>query len=444
MRRPHTLLKITVVCCLLIIAAQYAALTWLAPQYVMRLMEHALGGQIVAAKAWWSFPSTMTLTGVRLTGNHPGAALSIQRATMKLKGVSLTRRTVKFEMVDIERPFMQITRTKSGVNGPAVSWSVAPHSATLLPASSARQSPWQIVITSLQIEDGTLEFLDERPAVPFHGLLDHLSLVIGPITIPQALGTQVSFAIRGELIGDQGHAAPAYCSGWLGLASQDIEASCQLEPLSLAAFQPYYQGPAEVRVYATTLRSTSQWSSRANDMKSRIQLELGNLTEGDLSIRGRTVIDVKKLTAGQPQPRLSGEVVLTGPFNRPSSWHSTLIPGDEPVQHLLKRLLDRGVEVLKVPFFGGRMRMSISPASQAVMTDIEAASREVQEALEILTVPVTEPEPEVVAEPAPVEPAVPTNGKGIMPPAESAPVTTAPVTQSPASPTPQTVPNQVR
>ncbi|MBI4342476.1 MAG: DUF748 domain-containing protein [Candidatus Omnitrophica bacterium] len=441
MKRPNTLLRILVVCCLLLIAAQYAALTWLAPHYVMRLMEHALGGQLVAAKAWWSFPSTMTLTGVRLARNTPGAAISMQRAVMRLRGVSIARRALEFEEVEIERPLVRMTRTKAGtVVWPEMRWSMTPQP-TLLPASGLERAAWGVVIHSLKVDDGTVEFLDEHPVVPFHGLLDHISFVVGPITMPQERGAQVSFAVRGEVAGHSGHAAPAYCSGWLGLASQDVEASCQLEPIALAAFEPYYHGPAELRVYTTTLRSTSQWSSRANDLKSRIQLELGHLSEGDLSIRGRTLIDFKKLTSGQQQPRLTGELTLTGPFNTPADWHAAFTPGDEPVLLLLKRLLDRGVEVIKVPVFGGKVHVSITSASKTVMTDIEAASREVQEALEILAFPIAETAPEEIVEATPTAPPMPTNGKGIVPaPTPEPPATSeAPVPQQavPSTPTPQ-------
>lgn len=458
MKRPNYILRGVVIICLLTIAAQYAALTWLAPQFVIRLMEHALGGQLVATQAWWSFPSTMTLTELRLAQNTPEASVSIQQVVLRLRWISLIQHTLEFDAVEVERPLVRLTRTKAKtIVWPTVRVPAQPQP-SLLPASGSGRAPWQVRINSIKVDDGTVEFIDEHPFVPFHGLLDHMSFVIGPVTIPQQ-DAQISFAVRGEVVGDAGHAAPAYCSGWVGLASQDLEASCQLEPIALAAFEPYYHGPAELRVYTTTLRSTSQWSARANDLKSRVQVEIGQLSEGDLSIHGRTILDFKKLTVGQSQPRLSGEVTLSGPLNAPSAWHAMFVPGDEPVQLLMKRLLDRGVEIIKIPFFGGKVHMAISSASKAAMTDIEAASREVQEALEILAfapAEVAEPEPAetppAAVETPPSSP-MPTNGKGIVvspapePPAavptvsQSVPAD-APVAQPGVSP--QSVPNQVR
>ena len=457
MKRPNFWLRGLLLVSALVMAAQYAALAWLAPHYILRMLEHALGGQLIATEAWWTFPSTMTLTDLRLAQNTPEASVSVQRVVMRLRWISLAQRTLEFDTVEVERPLVRIKRTQARTFvWPTLSVPAQPQP-SLLPATGAHRSLWRVRVNSVKVDDGTMEFIDEHPAVPFHGLLDHISFIIGPITIPQE-EAQVSFAIRGELVGDAGHAAPAYCSGWVAPARQDLEASCQLEPIALAAFEPYYHGPAELRVYTTTLRSTSQWSSRANDLKSRIQLELGQLSEGDLSVRGRTILDVKKLTAGQLQPRLGGELTLTGPLNTPSAWHAAFVPGDDPVQQLIARLLDRGVELIKIPFFGGKVHIALNSASKAVMTDIEAASREVQEALEILVFPAAEPAPKpteaVEAVPSSEPPPMPTNGKGIVPTPSAEPTAPgtslapealpeAPVIPEPPA-TPQSVPNQVR
>jgi hypothetical protein len=213
----------------------------------------------------------------------------------------------------------------------------------------------------------------------------------------------MSFAIRGRVLGYLGAEAPLYCSGWLDLGVRDLQASCRLEPLPLSALDPYYHGKSELRVYTTTLSSTSQWLAKANRFTGSLRLELGNLSEGDFSIHGRTIVDVKKLTDGQ-DPRLSGAISVSGPLDDPSAWAAEFLPGDDRVQGLVERLLEHGVTRIKVALGDQPLYISMSPATSATMTDLEAASREVQEALQILAGP--EPVP-VPADPAPREPDAP-------------------------------------
>jgi hypothetical protein len=283
----------------------------------------------------------------------------------------------------------------------------------------------------LSIEEGVIEFVDDGPTPTFHGLLDHLTVVVGPIALTSD-GSRVSavpieyagmsFATRGKLVGYRGEAAPIYCSGWLEVAEKDMQASCQLEPIALAAFEPYYHGASEIRVYATTLKSTGQWSATSNQLDGRIQLQLDHLDEGDFSVRGRTILDIKKIP-GHEEPRLSAEISVTGPFDSPRQWRAQFLPGDDRVQALVNRLLEYGVRIIRVPFLGYQMHISLSPSAAGALVDVETASREVREALEILAAPI----PEVILEPPlritpdspiPLIPDIPaplSNGQGAQP-----------------------------
>jgi hypothetical protein len=402
MRRPKFGLRWLLLVCLLLVTGQYVALTWLAPRYVMREVERIAGGELSIGGARLSFPLTTTLTNLRLVNNTAESALSIQKAVIRPRWLSVPSRILWVDALEIERPLLRLTRTGSGT----MLWPNIPSGLTAESASSLADpllttaSSWRIHIDAIKIADGVVEFIDEKPALPFHGVLDHVSLVIGPLTIPfesphlsavsSGMGQAgMSFAVRGEIVGSGGAAAPIYCSGWLDRAAKDLQASCRLEPLPLAAFEPYYHGPSELRVYTIALNSTSQWWARSNEFTGRLQLELDHLSEGDLSIRGRTIMDFKKITDGR-EPRLSGEISLTGPLDSPRQWHAEFLPGDNQMQQWVKRLLDRGVEIITFPFLGNRLPISIAPASKATMTDIEAASKEVQEALEILAFPTTE------------------------------------------------------
>ncbi|MBI1992425.1 MAG: DUF748 domain-containing protein [Candidatus Omnitrophica bacterium] len=399
MRRPPSLLRGFLLLVLLFLVGEYVALTHLAPRYVLQAVQHAAGGEIVAAQARLSFPLTTTLQGLRLVNNTPQSALTIQRAAIWPRWLSLPSRTLWLDAVELDRPILRLTRTHDGT----FLWPNIPQAVTtgtIRPRwgfpSTTRATPvpasWQVRIDSIKVVDGVIELVDEKSASPFHGVLDHLSLIAGPLTVPLGGSPQLSFAIRGQAVGHGGHAAPFYCSGWLNVTTKDLQATCRLEPLALAAFEPYYQGSPEVRVYAMTLASTSHWMVRANTLSGRIQLELGRLGEGDLSIRGRTVLDVKHI-AGGPTPRLSGEITLAGPLDDPRRWRAEFSPGDDQMQQLVTRLLDHGIQMIKILLWGGEMRISLVPASKEAMANIEAASKEIQEALEILAVPLPEEAP---------------------------------------------------
>ena len=397
MKRPKTWLRWFFFACVVLGLGEYVALTVFAPRYVLRVVERAAGGELSIGRARLSFPFTTRLKALRLVTNTAEAGLTIQHAVIRPRWLSLPSRTLWVDSLQLERPFLRLTRTKDGT----IRWPSIPQTAS---------SSWRIHLGSLKVVDGIVDFIDEKPATTLHGALTHVSIDLGPLTIPQG-GAQMTFAIRGEVLGAGGNAAPLYCSGWLVLATKDLEASCQMEPLPLDAFDPYSR-QQQMRVYGATLRLTSQWLAKANDLSGRIQLELGNLKEGGLSVKGRTLVDPKQFSADEV-PRIGGEITVTGPLDNPHEWHAAFQPGDERAQQLIKQLLDRGVEVIKVPLWGTSIRVGLAPASKATMTDIEAVSKEVQEALEILAVPEptpaiqpTAPAPEPSATP-PVSPASP-------------------------------------
>ncbi len=413
MKRPRRWLPWLFFIGMLLVLGEYVALTWFAPTYVLRAIERIVGGSLSIGKVRLSLPLTTTLANVYLASNTTAAALLVQRTVIRPRWISLPTKTVWINSLEIERPMLRVTRTQEGT----FRWPTIPQPRS---ARMSRWSSWQLQIDSLKVVDGVLEFVDERPATPFHGLLDHLSFVVGPITWP-AGGAQTSFAVRGEVVGFGGAGAPLYCSGWVDLVTRDLQASCQLEPLALEAFDAYFHGPLEVRVYAGTLKSTSQWIAKANELKGRVQLELNHLNEADLSIHGRTIIDVKKLT-GQGEPRLSGELQLTGSLDDPARWEGAFAPGDERAQELIHKFLERGIQIVKVPLGNHRLGVHIAPSSPAVQTDIEAASSEVQEALELLAAPIPSETPPVeapagVATPtAPAATTIPPTPEGFTPP----------------------------
>ena len=387
MKRPRGWIRVLVLSCAALLLGEYVALTVLAPGYVLRAMQQIMGGKVSVDRVRLSLPFTTSLSGLRLSTNTEDSAFAIQRAVIAPRRLSLSTNTLWIDAVTIDRPVIRATQTREGL----WRWPRLPASghAAPVPAGGTHPSGWQLYIDSLKIIDGALIFIDEKPSTPFHGMIDHLSVSTGPLTVPLR-DLPISFAVRGELVGDEGHAAPFYCSGWIAPLPGDLQASCQLEPLALAAFEPYLRGPREIRVYGSTAKLTSQWSAAANVLDARLQLELGHLSEGGLTVRGRTAVNLKRFTTGQDDA-LRGEVHLTGPMNQPQAWYAEFIPGDEQVQGLTKRLLDRGVEMVRVPLWNRRLNLSLVPASQSTMSEIDAASKQIQDALEILSMPAEEP-----------------------------------------------------
>jgi len=388
MKRPQLWLRWLFLTCLLLVVAESAVLRWMAPSVVIRKLEQATAGQVAVERAHLFFPLNARLTGLRFTRNIPEAGFSVQRATIRPRWLSVLTKTLEVGILEIERPLLRLTRAKSGtLFWPALAASDGINPAAALPPS------WRMRVHSIKVIDGALEFVDDTPPTPFHALLNHVSVVMGPVTVPFD-GSQISFALRAAVTGRSGELAPLYCSGWWEASAGTLQASCQLEPLALVVFEPYFQRSPVIRVYGATLSSTSQWSAKANALEASIQLELGNLREGDLSVHGRTIVDIKQL-AQTTASRLTGAVSLTGPLNEPGRWHGEFVAGDDGTQRLVEELLERNIKIVTVALGRQPIGIHIGPVG-GTPQDVEAVSKEIREALEILATPVV---PEVAPVP---------------------------------------------
>ncbi len=396
MKRPNAWLPTIVLLLVAVVGVPYTTLRWVAPQYLTEAIHQFLGGEVAVSRFSVSPPFTATLLLLRLLGNTPESAASVQRVTVTPRWLSLPKRALWVSDLQLEQPVLRLTHTQAGTTV----WPTLPLRA---PDPDARRfGPLQqLHLDSIGVVDGVIDFIDYSPGVPFHGLIDHLSLMAGPVAVPKN-GSETSFAVRGRVIGHGGHAALMYCSGWVDPTAKDMQASCQLDPLPLAAFEPYFRHGPQVRPYGVTLKSTSQWMAKANQLNADIQVELNNLAEGDLSIRGRTIVDVQRMTHGR-EPRLRGSFHIEGPLDRPDQWHANFVPGDQPVQLLIERLLEHGIKIIRLPLFFRQVSVQIAPSGTVGIQDIDAASREIQEALEILSEPLPGEEAPPVLEPA-VEP----------------------------------------
>ena len=430
MKRPNLWLETTLLLCLVVALGEFVALRVLAPVYVVRTLERLSGGKLIIGQAQMTLPLTTTLVELKVASNTDASGVSMQRVVIRPRWFSLARRTLWLDSLEIEQPLVRISRTETG----ELYWPAIPgsgrfkHDVRYPLLNSPLPGPWRIYINSLTVAGGTIEYVDEKPANPFHGAIDHVSMSLGRVTLSSdgahlSLASTdqsgMSFAIRGRALGYGGAEAPLYCSGWLDLGVKDMQASCRLEPLELSSLEPYFHGPSELRAYTTTLASTSQWVSKANEFTGHLRLELGNLSEGDFSVHGRTIVDVKKLKGDEPDPSLTGEIFFSGPLDDPSAWQAEFLPGDVRVQGLVERLLEYGVTRIKVAIGDRPVYISMSPATPATMTDLEASSREVQQALELLAAPEL---PETAEDAAAATPATSSVEPPVLAPVDSAAV----------------------
>ena len=406
MKRPLGWIRGLLVAVGLLVIAQYLALIGLAPRYVLMAIQRLAGGTISVRSARLSFPLTTSLTGLQLVQRVPKTALTLQRLTITPQWLSVSGRTMWVDQVDLDRPLLFLTRPPGrGFLWPALPLVVRRPSAV---AGLTDLSAWRMHVDALQVSDGVIELADEQPAQPFHAVFDHLSLVAGPTMIPWEGPGRMSFAFRGRFIGDGGHAAPFYCSGWMDAARRDLQCACTLEPLTLAAFESYFRGPPDIQASNISLAFTTQWSALANDLRARIQLELHRLDDEPITVNGRPLHALKGLAGGLPTPLL-GEITVAGPLDDPTHWRGTFLPGNEPAQRLIQHWLEHRVETVTLPLWGAAIPISLVPANSAAMTEIQATSRAIRDALEILTIPTPEesPAPPPISPPPPAAPTDP-------------------------------------
>lgn len=371
MRRPLTWLEPLVLWPVLLLLIAYGGL-WIAfPPWVVRQLTRHSKGQVAVERAILQFPFTLVLSQAHVATFSASTSLQCERITLRPRWWSWTRRTLWLETVEVEQPSLRFARTQDGT----LAWPSL--NLQVLASADPDASPpaWRVVIQTLRLVNGSVVFLDAQPPTPFEGSIAELGLVGGPFELPLT-SAQRSFAVQAKVIGAKERSAAVYCSGWLALGDRGLDIACRLDLLPLAAFAPYYDRPGalQVRVYDATLKATARLTAKSNDLTGRIRLEIGNLSEADLSVFGRTVADVKQL-AGEGPPVLSGEVQIAGALDRLDQWELTLIPGNEIVRDLIKPLLDRRIGTMPVRLGEQTIPVGIAPATEEAMSDVSAVSQ---------------------------------------------------------------------
>lgn len=402
---------------LLLLIAETVALTWAAPYFLIRRLERLAGGALLIGDARASFPPAATFADVRSTQNDADHAVRLQRLTLRPLWVSGPWRTLWMGAVEVEEPFLRISRSRAGI----LSWPLVFDAG--IPDDEARRagmrsglmrlmSGWRVHVRSLTINDGVVEFLDAKPEPPFHGAVQHVSLKLGPLTVPPQ-DEPTSFALRGQVVGQLGQSsAPLYCSGWVNFVARDLQATCKLDAVSFGVFSSYLQGgKIKIRPYQSLLKATSHWQASENALHARVQLDLSNLLEGDISAHGLTVLDVKKIIQPGEERSLGGELKITGPLDDPLRWQMEFLAGGPRAERILNLLLERKIRAVRISFLGRKMPVSLVPVGETVLSEIQATSREIEDALAMLAEPPEPPQAPAASAPAtPQEPAAPLSG----------------------------------
>lgn len=414
MKRPWSWRRWLLMGCAILVVVEYGTLTVIAPHYILDTLQHVVGGDLRVGKARLALPLTTILHELYYTPSTPQSTLRAKQIIIKPRWAPSASGEVQIQSLRVEQPFVRISRTEAGT----LLWPHPnlPASVSSLPerAGEMRLLGWQLKgalrvrIESLRVVDGTLEWIDESQPTPVHLVLEHISFELGPLTVPFT-GAAVSTALRAAVVGPTGDPSPLYCSGWLSAASRNMDVSCRLDPMPLSIFEPYFQRRPVIRFYGSTLKTDTRWIAQGNQLTGRMQLELGRLTEGDISVRGITIIDARQLAGDDPDPKLTGELNFQGPLDTLDEWRGRFLPTNVPAQRLVDQLLERKIKALKIPLGPKALHAQLVLGHDAQPSDSEGLTKEITEALELLASPVVPPEPPILppAEEVPAAEAMP-------------------------------------
>ena len=387
MRRRFSWLT-TVVELVVLITIFYAGISvWLS--YWLSLRAHEIAGRTITVGRIRVFPPlTVVLDDVQFMQREPMAAIAIPKVVVVPQGVSWADKRVWLKSVELHAPWLRVKRTPEGI----VVWRglgllQAPISKGVAEAAPppAGEDRWGLAVRSVTVLNGTVQFEDETLAQPFWGSLTDLLLVTGPVLLPPEL-RRMSVAVQGRLIGHKQLGAPVFCSGWMNLDAKALDVSCELKPLKLGAFQPYYEEEKiQPGVFNATLGATGHLSAKDNALEGAVQLTIEELSETDIRFLNRAIQAAQNQEGhAEVEPRLAGQLQITGLLDAPNQWTYQLAPGNAIVQHLVDPLLHRGVAKIPIKVGEQVINVGLTSATKEDMSNIEEAGKTVQENLKMV------------------------------------------------------------
>lgn len=387
----HGFLRALIWLLLLGLLASGAALFWVLPAYARLAVRDLISDAYLIGGIDFKPPARLILQDVRLSSAPGQAAAGVGRIAIDIEGLDWIKRTVWVGLL-FEEPSVRLWRSESG----AVSVPLHPLRGirpgggaydTQEAALPSGVSDWRVRVRTVRVVSGAVEWVDERFPKPYRGLLQHIFLTASP-GLHGTAQPPLSFAMHAQWVGLGGHSAPLYCSGWLGVADRNVEASCRLEPIATAAFESYLSriGKVQVRLYEAAVSGTTHWQAYGNRLDGRFQVQLDNLTQGDLSMRGHTILDFATLTRDNGG-KLISEIRVMGLLDDPSGWQWECTPGTDLIQQHIRTKYDRAKEVVSFRLLGQKVGLLLVPVSREFVDAIEHASREVRQALEAVSSP---------------------------------------------------------
>ena len=358
-------------------------LAWIIPAYIRLAVESRVGPDYMVRSTQIEPPNRIRIEGIRANSPPSGTGASVQRLWITLTDMDWRNRTIHLDFL-FEKPSIRIRRmpSKEFVSPIQALPAVVP-----VPGRPVRRLGWRIQVDHIEMADGTIELVDEWAAGTFRGLLQHLFMAIGPGPGGEAQ-PPLSFATRGEIVGVSGHSAPLSCTGWLNWPMADLEGSCRLDPISLHAFGPYLQGTRQIQVRLpdALISGTARWEAQANNLDGRFQVRLDRLTDGDISVRNRPVIDFGELTRAN-NGKLISEIRVVGQMKQPTGWHWEWVPGTDLVQQRIRSRFDSNTEAITLPLLGQKVDLVLIPIGDDFVQTLWRASEEINQALEIVSTP---------------------------------------------------------
>lgn len=297
---------------------------------VLRLTaKQLLGAEATLESVRWQPPLGVDIRGIRLNQTEAGG--SIGSLSLQLRGISLPRRIVWLSVV-ADNASMRLIRTAEG----EFRWADLP--------GAKPTGFWQFYPKKLYLQNASLEVVDFLPDRPLRLLVDDVYGVASNV-IKGDGALLHSAAVRGEVISTQGDRAPLACAGWLEQGQILANVDCHLDPMPLRILNPYFESLKQVRVrpYQVTFSFTGGVEMSGDQVWSNLFLHLDQLTEGNVVIRGRNVIDLagyKPLVEAEDKSVLL-ELRKSPPRGDDGRLPIDLFPADDILNTYFQLLIDK-------------------------------------------------------------------------------------------------------
>ncbi len=192
----------------------------------------------------------------------------------------------------------------------------------------------------VRLLNGVIVIEDQAVRPPVTLRMEHVTLRVWASPLPPRLW-RTRFSIEGILRAQpEGPPSPFRLVGWLDPLARDLEATFHIGEVELKPLHPYYQGKVtSVHAYAGRLTLQGEAKAKQNELTATCHLTLSNLTQGDISILGRTIVDVGNSLQGT-QGTLASEILVRGPLDQPAQWRYELGPNQAPLILLFLPLME--------------------------------------------------------------------------------------------------------